>query len=118
MDTTDFKQRLEGEKARLMAELGRDGSKDPITGEWQGASAGLETEQAADPNVAADQVEELVNNESIVENLEARLREVDAALAKIADGTYGTCENCGKAIAPERLEANPAAATCTECAAA
>lgn len=46
------------------------------------------------------------------------LVEVDRALQKIADGNYGTCERCGRAIATARLLARPAARTCLTCAAA
>ena len=40
------------------------------------------------------------------------LVEVDAALARVAAGTYGVCEVCGEPITPERLEARPAARRC------
>jgi RNA polymerase-binding transcription factor DksA len=41
---------------------------------------------------------------------------VDAALARIADGTYGLCTVCHRAIVAERLEVVPWAATCVACA--
>jgi DnaK suppressor protein len=44
------------------------------------------------------------------------LAALDAAAARIADGTYGTCRECGGPIAPERLEALPATTTCIRCA--
>ena len=44
-----------------------------------------------------------------------RLAQVDQALARIAEGTYGICDNCGKPIAPERMEANPHATLCIQC---
>lgn len=40
---------------------------------------------------------------------------IDAALARIEDGNYGTCVNCGAQIAPERLEAMPWATLCIDC---
>jgi DnaK suppressor protein len=43
------------------------------------------------------------------------LAEITAAQARVAAGTYGTCERCGRPIAPERLEARPAARTCVTC---
>jgi RNA polymerase-binding transcription factor DksA len=49
---------------------------------------------------------------------EARVGEIDAALARVDAGTYGVCEVCGAPIPPERLEARPAAATCVRCASA
>ncbi|EFQ83746.1 hypothetical protein HMPREF0063_11409 [Aeromicrobium marinum DSM 15272] len=44
------------------------------------------------------------------------LADVDAALDRIAAGTYGRCERCGLAVARERLLARPAARTCITCA--
>jgi DnaK suppressor protein len=44
------------------------------------------------------------------------LMEIENALARIKDGTYGKCEICGKAIAPARLNALPYATCCINCA--
>jgi hypothetical protein len=43
------------------------------------------------------------------------LGEIDAALARIADGTYGTCETCGGAIGRDRLRALPEVRRCLGC---
>jgi RNA polymerase-binding protein DksA len=48
------------------------------------------------------------------ENSEQVLSEIDAALKRIEEGTYGICTKCGKEIAPERLEAYPWASLCIE----
>jgi DnaK suppressor protein len=45
----------------------------------------------------------------------AAVEQIDAAIERINDGTYGTCENCGKAIPKERLRALPYAALCVTC---
>jgi DnaK suppressor protein len=45
------------------------------------------------------------------------LDEIDAAVARLEAGTYGTCEQCGTPIGEERLAARPAARTCLRCAA-
>ena len=45
------------------------------------------------------------------------LREIDAALARLDAGDYGTCERCGRPISAGRLEARPTARTCIDCAA-
>jgi DnaK suppressor protein len=45
----------------------------------------------------------------------AEVQAIDAALAKIAAGTYGNCERCGEPIPEERLEALPHAALCVRC---
>ena len=51
---------------------------------------------------------------SLLEQLEAEIGDLDAALRKIDDGTYGTCEICGKEIDAERLEARPGTRTCID----
>jgi len=45
-----------------------------------------------------------------------RIAEITAALHRLADGTYGTCDHCGGAIAAARLEALPTARHCIRCA--
>jgi RNA polymerase-binding protein DksA len=45
-----------------------------------------------------------------------RVAEIDSALARLADGRYGTCEQCGQPIGAERLAARPATRTCFACA--
>lgn len=45
-----------------------------------------------------------------------RLDEVTAALTRIDEGRYGTCETCGREIAQGRLEARPSARECIACA--
>jgi len=45
------------------------------------------------------------------------LADIDAARDRLAAGTYGVCENCGRAIPAARLEVRPTAARCVECAA-
>ena len=43
-------------------------------------------------------------------------RQIDLALAKLADGTYGTCDKCGRRIPPGRLRAVPQSTLCVDCA--
>ncbi len=68
----------------------------------------------AEPNEAADKIEELEERGEEVTSLSARLADVRLALDNIEQGKYGVCEVCNKAIEEDRLEANPAARTCTE----
>lgn len=44
------------------------------------------------------------------------IRRIKAALLRIESGDYGLCEQCGEAIAAARLNIDPAAALCIECA--
>jgi RNA polymerase-binding protein DksA len=53
---------------------------------------------------------------TLEENSEQVLSEIDDALRRIENGTYGVCKSCGKQIAPERLEALPWARLCIDCA--
>ncbi len=60
---------------------------------------------------------ERLNLVGTARELEAMLHDVDRALQKIEDGTYGICDRCGKLISEARLEARPWAVLCIECAA-
>jgi DnaK suppressor protein len=51
---------------------------------------------------------------TLEENSEQVLAEINEALKRIDEGTYGTCAVCGKEIAPERLEAYPWASLCID----
>ncbi len=44
------------------------------------------------------------------------LQRIDAALARLAEGEYGFCVNCGEEIAARRLELDPAVPICVDCA--
>ena len=52
---------------------------------------------------------------SLNENERTRLQEVDEALDRIANGTYGVCEECGDPIGLKRLEVRPVAKYCVPC---
>jgi DnaK suppressor protein len=54
--------------------------------------------------------------ESLARQEQQHLADVEAAIARLDDGTYGICERCGKAIPDARLEARPTARTCVGCA--
>ena len=51
----------------------------------------------------------------IVENLTRLLADVDQALAKVEDGTYGLCKDCGKEIGAARMEFRPTSRYCVDC---
>ena len=52
----------------------------------------------------------------LAENESAQLEEIDAALLRIDEGTFGTCEECGQEIPKARLQMIPFARQCIECA--
>ncbi len=71
-----------------------------------------------DPNFAdSSQVTaERGEAEALAASLREALAEVEHALAKLDDGSYGICESCGRPIQSARLEAMPAARLCIDCA--
>ena len=54
--------------------------------------------------------------EALAATLQQTLEEVEIALEKMENGTFGVCEGCGNPINPARLEAKPAAKHCIDCA--
>jgi len=115
INTDSYKQKLKGEMEELIEELqsvGRINPDDPD--DWEAIGADLSQPRTADRNEAADDVEEYGEHVAILETLEPRFWEVKHALERIEEGTYGTCEVCGKEIDQERLDANAAARACTE----
>jgi RNA polymerase-binding transcription factor DksA len=53
---------------------------------------------------------------ALLEAARSRLIDLDAANARLETGTYGTCEECGETISPDRLSARPSTRTCVGCA--
>lgn len=51
----------------------------------------------------------------VIESLKHQLEDVDKALAHIAAGSYGTCDNCGKQIGADRMAFRPASVLCVDC---
>ena len=64
---------------------------------------------------AASQVFEQQRDLALRDHNEQHLAAVEAALARLDNGTYGACIRCGRPIAPERLDALPWAAHCIDC---
>ena len=64
---------------------------------------------------ATDKSEEVGNQLAAAQELKDRLNEIDIALGKIRDGTYGACEKCGKDIDPEVLAIDPESRFCKTC---
>ena len=76
------------------------------------------TEEETFDNHIADSATITLNREidtTLEENSEHVLHAIDEALARIDEGTFGTCTRCGNPIAEERLEAMPYATKCIAC---
>jgi DnaK suppressor protein len=59
---------------------------------------------------------ERLSTTAAARSITASLTDVNRALAKLDEDTYGLCDTCGRPIAPARLSARPTAALCMECA--
>ena len=67
-----------------------------------------------------EQATDLENQDALegIENSEIQeIRQIEEALKRIAEGTYGVCTQCGADIDPKRLKALPIATRCISCAA-
>lgn len=111
MDESDARARLGEEQARLA------GVKEQLvvdTGETEQESL---SELSSVDQHQADTGTETFEREkdlSILESVESELADVEHALRRLDDGTYGICEACGRPIDEARLEAMPAARLCRD----
>lgn len=111
MEPDDARERLTEERDRLDhirtgfdAEHLHDESEDESTSELSHLA-----QHSAD---IATETFEREKDFSILEQVEAELADVDRALRRLDEGTYGRCEACGNPIGDDRLEAMPAARFC------
>jgi DnaK suppressor protein len=77
-----------------------------------------ELSSAAGDQHLADHASEMHDreiDESLEENAEQLVHEIDLAVRRIDEGTYGTCARCGQSIPQDRLEAVPYATLCVSC---
>ncbi len=102
IDSTVVRAALKAERAHLVSELGEA---------IQAPGQMTYGSQAAAATQVFEQQRDLALRDRSIQQLEL----VDAALARLDSGTFGTCVRCGKPIAPARLEALPWAAHCIEC---
>jgi DnaK suppressor protein len=93
----------------LVTDLGRD--VDVLVA----ARRGVSTDDEHDPEGVTLAFEHS-QTAALIRQATDRLRDIDAALERLENGTYGVCEVCGEAISPERLAARPAARRCIRCA--
>ncbi|MFP3899829.1 MAG: TraR/DksA family transcriptional regulator [Acidimicrobiia bacterium] len=97
---SSLRGQLDDERTRLRAQIAAlDSGEGSLTYDEGFADSG---------QVAAEMGENLALFKQLTEQLE----EVEHALAKMDEGTYGTCERCGEPIAEARLEAMPATRYC------
>jgi len=111
IDTGEFRDALMEERQRVEHALATLRDEHP-------GSLDDEVEEVANDNHLAETATATLGREidyTLGENSEQVLGEIDAALQRIEDGTYGTCVNCGGEIPVARLEAQPWASLCIDC---
>jgi len=110
--TTDFetlRSRLESERKRLTEELEQlRADSSPAGDSREGSPFGKKEEGATESF-------ELEKRLALEKRILDSLAEIEHALDKFADGSYGRCDSCGQLIEPARLEALPQATMCLEC---
>jgi RNA polymerase-binding transcription factor DksA len=111
IDTADYRERLLEARGRLTDAVEFLEHENPGSlGDELGEPTGLDNHLGDTATATYDR--EL--DEGLEEGAQQTLRDIDDALRKIEDGSYGTCEVCGKQIAPERLAAIPWARLCID----
>lgn len=110
IETNRDRELLDQEQARIL------GMKESLTE----ATEDVEREPTGDPSAgghiadAGSEMFERSRDLSIVQDLDARLADIEHARARLTNGSYGTCEACGRPIDAERLAARPATRFCIE----
>jgi RNA polymerase-binding protein DksA len=111
-ETDRFRDSLHEHRARLLETIERhDIGGSSLTDETGELSGSTSDNHLAD---SASETYERELEEGLEEDAQAQLREVDAALGRIEDGTFGTCTACGKKIPAARLEAVPWTTLCID----
>lgn len=113
MDNDQARQRLADERERL-AGVRATFDDEHLTEQSESDSVGEISSYDQHPSDMGTETFEREKDLSILEQVEAELADVEYALRRLDDGTYGTCEVCGRPIPEERLEAIPTARLCLE----
>ncbi len=111
IDTELFRKRLLDDRARAQGALDYLHEENP-------GSMEDETQEIPSDNHPGDVATITFDREidyTLEENEERLLAEIDSALERIDEGTFGICQTCGEPIGAERLEAVPHTTQCIDC---
>lgn len=104
-----LRSRLESEQKRLLEELAQlEVNARPTEVRREGSPFGKREEEATESL-------ELEKRLALEKQVKGNLAEIEHALRKFDDGTYGLCDSCGQSIGMNRLEALPQASLCVSC---
>jgi DnaK suppressor protein len=109
MKLDEIRLRLQEERAQLQGAAAENEREDDRDSGREVSDMPTHHADAAPEN----EVEQLVAGLST--DFSNRIAQIDAALQRIEDGTYGTCVSCGRPIGEERLDARPDADRCIDC---
>lgn len=113
----ELKTALLRERDLLVKELETIAAPDPnLKDDWdikheEWGENQITSKEELEAGESVNESDEDMKNKALSDRLELRLKEVNDALERMNNGTYGICETCEKSIPLERLEANPAAKT-------
>ena len=113
-DIQSFQRRLLALKKRIQGDLS-ELEEEALRAAGGEASGGLSDVPVHPADLSADAYEEEVDV-GLLENEARLLTEIDGALDRIRQGTFGRCENCGQEISRQRLLALPYTRYCLACA--
>jgi len=105
----ELRQRLVEERERLCKALEQQRASAPAVGEMKEGSPYGKKEEGA------TEAQELETRLALERSSSDLLGQVERALQKMEDGTYGLCDVCGQPIGIERLEIRPQASSCLAC---
>ncbi|WP_327633947.1 TraR/DksA C4-type zinc finger protein [Kribbella sp. NBC_00482] len=108
-ELAELRAELEGEVEHLTQEI-KDAEQE-IAGLFRDGSDGAGNDQADVGSTTLERYHEL----TLANNARDMLNQIEFALTRIDDGTYGVCDNCGNAIGKGRLQAFPRATLCVSC---
>ena len=108
-EVKDIAEELTSDIDRLTSELAAADAE--LSDLLRNSGDGAGDDQADSGSSALEREQEL----TLVNNTRDLLSQTQRALARIANGTFGTCESCGRAVGKARLQAFPRASLCVEC---
>ncbi len=119
MAATMTPAQLERFEARLLAERAdarqRLAEFDDAMSAVRAARSDATADDEHDPE-GPTMTQEWSQRTAVLADVRSELADVERALGRIADGSYGVCGNCGRRIAVARLDARPTAELCIDCA--
>ena len=111
-DIKKYEESLQLDLTQITDDLKELGIHNPQINEDWIATPGGDIDTEPDANIAADRAEDWAERRATLATLETRFNNINRALKKIEEGTYGICEIGNEPIEEDRLAFHPSARTC------